>query len=689
MSLRNFCSKELLSQLTILSRNPPSPPNSTIFADLLRICINQKSISGTRATHSRLLKTQFSTEVFIVNRLIDAYAKCHSIDSARSLFDQMLQRNTFSWNTMITGYAKSNDLTNAFSLFDSMPQPDEVSWNAIISGLSKQNFCNKALEFFTRMRKEGFKPDLFSYASILSACSGLMALETGIQIHGSIAKNPFYSDVYMGSALVDLYSKCGAVDHARQVFDAMPERNVVSWNSLITGYVQNNRAVEALALFLKMCVAVGPDEVTLASLASACAGLSAKCGTQVHGHSIVCGYGDDLVLGNALVDMYAKCGMVEEARRVFDWMPVRDVVSGTSIVSGYAKLSSVRDAYLMFEKMPERNVISWNALIAGYSQSRREEDALGLFKLMKREAIEPTHYTFGNVLGACANLSDLEHGRQIHTHVVKLGFHFESGPHDSDIFVGNSLVDMYAKCGCIIDAFRAFEMMKERDRISWNAMIMGYAQNGHGMEALKLYERMISSLEKPDHVTMIGVLCACSHAGLVEEGMKYFRSMTEEHGMVPTKDHYTCMVDLMGRAGLLNEAELFIISMPMPPDSILWGSLLAACRVHGNVELGRRVAERLFELDPKNSGYYVLLSNIFTDLGRWREAGRVRKLMRARGIIKQPGCSWIEIKNQIHVFMVRDRSHSQTNEIYAMLRVLEAQTKGAGYVASMFEMADE
>ncbi|PIA52570.1 hypothetical protein AQUCO_01000444v1 [Aquilegia coerulea] len=659
-----------------------SLPNSTVFADLLHSCLKSKSLRDSTRVHARIIKTQFASEIFIQNRLIDVYAKCGCLKDARKLFDKMPQKNTFSWNSLITALTKSGFLDEALGLFRSMPEHDQCSWNSMVSGFAQHDRFEEALEFFSEMHKENFVLNEYSYASALSACSGLVDLSMGIQIHGSMSKSPYLSDVYMGSALVDMYSKCGSVLDAQKIFNWMPMRNIVSWNSLITCYEQNGPANEALQLFPRMMeCGFEPDEVTLASVVSACATLSAiEEGKQIHSRVIKFDkFRDDLVLGNALVDMYAKCRKIKAARQIFDQMPIKDVVSETSMVSGYAKAMSVKSARLMFTKMSEKNIVSWNALIAGYAQNGENEEALELFRVLKKESVWPTHYTFGNLLNACANLANLQLGKQAHTHVLKHGLRFVSGP-ESDIFVGNSLVDMYTKCGSVNDGYRVFENMEERDQVSWNAMIVGFAQNGYGSEALDLFSRMLRSGEKPDHITMIGVLSACSHAGMVEEGRRHFHSMTQEHGLVPTKDHYTCMVDLLGRAGCLQEAKKFIEGMPIEPDTILWGSLLSACKVHRNHEMGMQVAEKLLELEPSNSGPYVLLSNIYAELGQWREVVRVRKLMRHRGVVKQPGCSWIEINNQLHVFMVKDKTHPQRREVYKLLKILIVQMRRNGYV---------
>ncbi|KAM1556126.1 hypothetical protein ACFX15_039202 [Malus domestica] len=683
MGTRHGLFKQFVGDLSFL--------DSTPFGKLLDSCIRTKSARDARRIHARIIKTQFSSEIFIQNRLIDAYGKCGCLDDGRKLFDKMPERNTFTWNSILSTLTKLGLIDEAVKIFRLMPEPDQCSWNSMVSGFAQHDRFEESLEYFVRLHGENFVPNEYSFGSALSACAGLRELKMGVQIHAVIAKSSYSSDVYMGSALIDMYSKCGSVSCAQRVFDGMNDRNTVSWNSLITCYEQNGPASEALEVFVKMMeCGFKPDELTLASVVSACASLSAiKEGQQIHACVVKCDkYRDDLVMCNALVDMYAKCKRVKEARWIFDGMPVRNVVSETSMVSGYAKSASVKAARLMFTRMMERNIVSWNALIAGYTQNGENEEALGLFLLLKRESVLPTHYTFGNLLNACASLVDLQLGRQAHVHVLKHGFQFQVGE-EPDIFVGNSLIDMYMKCGSIDDGCRVFKNMLQRDYVSWNAMIVGYAQNGYGIEALEVFRKMLASGEQPDHVTMIGVLCACSHAGLVDEGKKYFYSMSEEHGLVPLKDHYTCMVDLLGRAGCLIDAKNLIEVMPMQPDAVIWGSLLAACKVHRNITLGEYVAEKLLDIEPRNSGPYVLLSNMYAELGRWADVIRVRKLMRQRGVVKQPGCSWIEIQGHVHVFLVKDKRHPQRKEIHYVLKLLLEQMRRSGYVEDACDLESD
>ncbi|KAF3647691.1 Pentatricopeptide repeat-containing protein [Capsicum annuum] len=654
--------------------------------------ITTKSQRVIHTVHCRIIKTHFSSEVFINNKLIDGYGKCGMLEYAKKVFDKMPERNTFTWNSMINAYTVSRLIFEAEELFWLMPDPDQCSWNLMVSSFAQCELFDSSMEYFVRMHKEDFVLNEYAYGSGLSACAGLRDLRMGIQLHGSVAKSRYSSSVYMGSALVDMYSKTGNVDCARKVFNEMCERNVVSWNSLISCYEQNGPVKEALEVFVRMMeLGFKPDEKTLASVVSACASLCAiREGKEIHTRIVKSDkLRDDLIICNALVDMYAKFGKIAEARWIFDKMPIRSVVSHTCLVSGYARLASVKTARAMFMGMIERNVVSWNALIAGYTQNGDNEEALNLFLMLKRENVWPTHYTFGNLLNACANLADLKLGRQAHAHILKHGFRFQNGP-EPDVFVGNGLIDMYMKCGSVEDGSCVFTKMVDRDWVSWNAIIVGYAQNGHAMEALETFKGMLVSGEKPDHVTMIGVLCACSHVGLVEEGRKYFYSMGTEYGLTPLKDHYTCMVDLLGKAGRLPEAKDLIESMPMPPDSVVWGSLLAACKIHKEIELGKYVAEKLLEIDPTNSGPYVLLSNMYAEQGRWQDVKMVRKLMRQRGVVKQPGCSWIEIQSEVHVFMVKDRRHAQKKEIYLILNTLTKFMKLSGYVPNASHLdADE
>ncbi|KAB2627448.1 pentatricopeptide repeat-containing protein [Pyrus ussuriensis x Pyrus communis] len=457
----------------------------------------------------------------------------------------------------------------------------------MVSGFAQHDRFEEALEYFTRLHGEDFVPNEYSFGSALSAYAGLRELKMGVQIHALIVKSSYSSDVYMGSALINI------------VFDGMNDRNTVYGNSLITCYQHNGPASEALEVFVQMIkCGFKPDELTLAIV-------------QIHACVVKCDkYRNDLVLGNALVDMYAKCKSVKEARWIFDGMPVRNVVSETSMVSGYAKSVSIKAARLMFSRMMERNIVSWNTLIASYTQNREYKKALGLFLLLKMEYVLPTHYTFGNLLNDCADLVDLQLGRQVHVHVLKHGCQFKVGE-EPDIFVENSLIDMYMKCGSVEDG------------------------------SLKIFRKMLASDEQPNHVTMIGE-------------KKYFYSMSEEYGLVPLKDHYTCMVDLLSQVGCLNDANNLIEGMPIEPDDY--------------------VAEKLLDIELKNFGPYVFLSNMYTELKRWAD------------VVRQPGYRWIEIQGHVHVFLVKDKRHPQRKQIHYACDLESDEKHGESQLTSLYHI---
>eukprot|EP01018_Ginkgo_biloba_P013991 Gb_31794 [translate_table: standard] len=686
------------------------------YSCLLQGCVGMKSLLEGQRVHAHMIETGFKPDVFVENHLVHMYAKCGCLMNARQVFDKMAVQNVFSWNTLITGYAKCGEIENARLLFDEMPERDSVSWNSIIAGCVNTGYDKEAWEFFCEMKRAGMVSNQFTFASILSLIASLADLEQGKQVHSHIIKTLFDSNVFVGSALVDMYAKCGNIrdarqvfdklsirnmfswnallagyarcmdiQHARDVFNKMPERDIVTWNAIISGYTQLGYGEEALELFREMQqTCMKPNEFTFASVLSACVTLAAlEQGREVHAYIVKSGCGLNVFVRSGLVDMYAKCGSLECAHRIFNSMHVRDLFSCTAMIAGYARYGSIENARQLFDKMYEQNIVSWTAMIAGYTQVGQGEEAIKLFCQMQQASVMSDQFTFASVLSACATCAVLEEGKQVHGRIVRTGF-------ESNIFVGSSLVDMYAKCGSIEYARETFRKMPKRDVVSWNAMIGAYAQHGHGKEALQLFEKMVQLSAEPDPITFVGVLSACSHAGLVNEGHHYFGSMSRDYHIRPGKDHFACMIDLLGRAGRLDEAEVIINNMPFETDASVWGALLGACRIHGNLELGKRAAEQLFELEPQNAARYVLLSNIYAAAGRWDDVARVRKMMTDRRVKKTPGCSWIVVKQKVHTFISNDRSHICTEEIYAMLERLEKQMKEVGYVPDTnFVLRDE
>ncbi|XP_057861161.2 pentatricopeptide repeat-containing protein At2g13600 isoform X2 [Cryptomeria japonica] len=465
------------------------------------------------------------------------------------------------------------------------------------------------------MRNSGVYPDNFTYTFALKACAGLLDIQGGKEIHYWIDRNGIELDVFVGSALVDMYAKCGCMDEAQHVFDKMSHRNVVSWTAMISGYWQNGLASEAIRLFNEMRIAgVILDSVTLMNVLPACAHLAAlQQGKVVHGCIIKNNFSGNVSVGTSLLDMYAKCRSFEDAQQLFD-------------------------------KMSERDVILWNAMIVGCAQNGDTDKALRLFHQMQLENVTPNLVTIVSVLPACAHLAALQQGKWMHAYIIRSGF-------ESDVSVGNCLIDMYIKCGSVEVAGQLFERMSQRSVVSWTVMILGYGMHGQVEDALNLFSQMQQTGMKPDHVTFTAVLSACRHAGLLDKGRQYFDSMNQDYCVPPRMEHYACMVDLLGRAGHFDEAQDLMKKMPLQPDNNVLGALLGGCRIHHNVELAEHVSRQLFEIDPKNAGNYVLLSNIYAAAGQWHGVAKIRTLLKERGLKKIPGSSWIEIRNSVHAFL--------------------------------------
>eukprot|EP01018_Ginkgo_biloba_P004806 Gb_36676 [translate_table: standard] len=602
----------LKDAIEILRLMTPSADYST-YVCLLQACVKKKALSEGKLIHTHMNERGFTLDRFLNNTLVNMYGKCGSLLEARRVFDEMREPDVFTWSVLIAAY-------------------------------HRHGLADEALSLFRQMQRAGIKPNQFTFVSVLRACANLAALEQGMEIHEEIIRSGFQSDVFVSNALVDMYAKCGSIENARKSFDKMSHRDIVSWNVMIATYTKHGLSEEALTLFRKLQgTSIQPDQFTFATILPACANLGAlEQGIDIHEEIIRSGFESNVFVESALVDMYAKCGSLEKACNVFD-------------------------------KMHQRDVVSWNTMIGGYAQNGHSEKALKLYGQMQRAGVKPNPKTFANVLPACANLAALEQGIEIHEDINRNGF-------QSNVFVANALVDMYAKCGSIESARNLFDNIHQRTPSSWNAMIGGYAMHGYGKEALKLFEQMQHSGMKPTHITLVCVLTACCHAGLVSEGRRYFDCMRQYYHITPAIEHYVCMVDLLGRAGFLDEAQDFISKMPIKPDATVWRCLLGACRKHNNIELGECAAKCLFELDPENAAPYVLMSNIYAAADRWDDTENVRTMMKDRRVQKEPGCSWIEVNKQVHAFHVGDKSHPQTHKIYAKLESLYTQMKAAGYV---------
>ena len=482
------------------------------------------------------------------------------------------------------------------------------------------------------------------YSNLLKRCAQMGKLREGRMVHAHLLNCQFRDDLVIQNTLLNMYAKCGSLVDARKTFDEMPVKDMVTWTALITGYSQNDQAEKALVLFpLMLRCGLKPNQFTLSSLlkASGDGPTDDRLGRQLHAYCWKCGYDSDVYVVSSLLDMYARYGCMVEARSIF-------------------------------EGLVNKNEVSWNALIAGHARKGEGEHALRLFRDMQREYFTPTHFTYSSLFTVCSSTGSFEQGKWVHAHLIKSGGRLVA-------FVGNTLVDMYAKSGSIEDAKKVFDRLVRQDVVSWNSMLTGYAQHGLGKETLQQFEEMLRIGIQPNDITFLCVITACSHAGLLDEGQHYFELM-KKYRVEPEVSHYVTMADLLGRAGLLDRAERFIREMPIKPTAAVWGALLGACRMHKNMELGAYAAERVFELDPHDSGPHILLYNMYASAGRWNDAVKVRKMMKESGVKKEPACSWVEIENAVHMFIANDDSHPQWEEIRKMWEKISGKIKEIGYV---------
>ncbi|KAJ1279494.1 hypothetical protein BS78_04G161200 [Paspalum vaginatum] len=461
---------------------------------------------------------------------------------------------------------------------------------------------------------------------------------------------------------------------ALRLFDAMPaeSRNLVSYNTLMSSLAHHGRQAEALRVAARLARDrfLGPvlamDRFTVVSVATACAGIgAARPLREMHGAVVVSGMELTVIMANSLLNAYSKAGRVEDARRLFDQISIRDTVTWTSMISGYCQVKKLHEAVQVFDMMPDKDRIAWTALISGHEQNGEEDAALELFQRMLAEGVSPTPFALVSALGGCAKLGLVTRGKELHCFIIRQSI----GSDPFNIFIHNALVDMYCKCGDMMAAMAVFHRMPERDFISWNSMVTGFSHNGLAKQSLAVFEEMLVAGVRPTNVTFLAVLTACSHSGLVSNGRRILESM-EDHGVEPRAEHYAAFIDALGRNRQLEEATQFIKDLPSrigPGTAGSWGALLGACRLHGNIELAEEVAEFLFQLEPGNSGRYVMLSNIYAAAGQWDDARRVRGLMKEKGLRKDQAYSWIEVRSAKHVFVAEDMSHSEADKIYEML----------------------
>lgn len=689
-------------------------PDKYTFPYVIKACGGLNNVRLGKMIHNTIQSMGYHMDLFVGSSLIKLYAENGYIHDAKCLFDKIPEKDGILWNVMLHGYAKNGDshnamgtfkemrrcgnkpnavtyscilslcaskgmhyfgsqlhslviasglefdsqvantllamyskcgsLSDAHKLFNVMPQTDTVSWNGLIAGYVQNGFTDKALLLFNKMISSGVKPDAITFSSFLPSVIESGSLKHGKEIHCYILRQGMLFDVYLKCALIDIYFKGGDVNAAQKIFQQSTDVDVVIYTAMISGYAINGLNMDAINMFRCLIQEkMMPNCLTMASVLPSCAALAAlKLGKELHGNILKEGLDNMYHVGSAITDMYAKCGRLDLA-------------------------------YHFFRRMSERDSVCWNSMIASFTQNGKPEMAIELFRQMGINGIKYDSVSLSTALSSCANLPSLYYGKEIHGFIIRTAF-------NADIFVESALIDMYSKCGKLAVAQCVFDSMDQKNEVSWNSIITAYGNHGYPQECLDLFHEMLKIGIRPDHVTFLIIISACGHAGLVDEGRHYFHLMNEEFGISARMEHYSCMVDLYGRAGRLHEAFDTIMNMPFAPDAGVWGTLLGACRVYGNVELAKLASRYILDLDPDNSGYYVLLSNIHAGAGEWTNVLKIRSLMKEKGVEKIPGYSWIDVNSTTHMFSAADGSHPQSVEIYLILKCLLHELRKEGYV---------
>ncbi|PSR86113.1 Pentatricopeptide repeat-containing protein [Actinidia chinensis var. chinensis] len=542
------------------------------ITDLLKSC---SSLKHLESAYAFMVKTNANQDCFLVNQFISACSTFRRTDYALLAMSTIKNPNIFVYNAMIRGFVHCSSPIQALILYSK------------------------------NMLTAQIYPTSYTFSSIIRGCKLLSALEFGEAIHCHIWKFGFASHLYVGTALIECYSDFCKIAESRRVFGEMPERDVFAWTTMVTAH--------------------------------------------------------------------ARVGDLGSARKVFDEMPERNTAAWNTMIDGYASVGDVESAAQLFSEMPKRDLISWTIMITCYAQNKQYVEALAVFSEMKSQGISPDEVTLASVISACAHIGALDLGKEIHLYLMQNGF-------DLDVYLGSALIDMYAKCGSLDRSLVVFFKLRDKNLFCWNSMIEGLAVHGFAQAAFAMFSRMEREKIKPNGVTFISVLNACTHAGLVEEGRRRFLSMSSDYSIPPEIQHYGCMVDLFCKAGLLEDALGLIQSMQIEPNSIVWGALLGGCKLHRNLSVAQIAVDKLMVLEPNNSGHYTLLVNMYAEENQWSEVSKIRSTMKLLGVEKTcPGSSWIEIDSKVHLFAASDKSHACLDRIYSLLGELDEQLKLNSY----------
>ncbi|XP_061950340.1 putative pentatricopeptide repeat-containing protein At5g09950 [Populus nigra] len=657
-----------------------------------------------------------------------------------------LETNVSVANSLISMFGYFGSVEEACYVFSGMDEHDTISWNSMIAAYIRNGLCKESLRCFSWMFRVHKEINSTTLSTMLAGCGSVDNLKWGRGIHSLVLKFGWNSNVCASNTLITMYSDAGRCEDAELVFQGMVEKDMISWNSMMACYAQDGNCLDALKLLATMFyMRRGSNYVTFTSALAACSDPEfATEGKILHALVIHFGLHENVIVGNALVTLYAKSGLMIEAKKVFQTMPKRDGVTWNALIGGhadseepdealkafklmreegvpinyitisnvlgaclapndllehgmpihafiiltgfqsdeyvqnslitmYAKCGDLNSSNNIFDRLTSKNASAWNAMMAANAHHGHMEEALKFLLEMRRAGVNVDQFSFSECLAAAAKLAILEEGQQLHGLAVKLGC-------DSNPFVASATMDMYGKCGEIDDVLRIIPRPIDRSRLSWNILTSSFSRHGFFEKAKETFHEMINLGVKPDHVTFVALLSACSHGGMVEEGLAYYDSMIKEFGIPAKIGHCVCIIDLLGRSGRFAEAETFIKEMPVSPTDHVWRSLLAACKTHGNLELGRKAVENLLKLDPSDDSAYVLYSNICATTGKWEDVEKIRRQMGLNKIKKKPACSWVKLKNKWSLFGMGDQSHPQASEIYAKLEELKKMIKEAGYV---------
>lgn len=725
-------------------------PNPITIATVLSASARLGDLAAGRSLHSHVIKSGLETNNLVGNGLISMYAKCGLVSyDAYAAFNSIIYKDVVSWNAIIAGFAENSFVYDAFklfswmlrgpiepnyatiatilpvcasleetvayhcgreihgyalrrpelaagvyvgnalvsfylrlgrikkaeSLFQRMKSRDLVSWNSIIAGYASNGEWAKALDHFrSLLSQDDVRPDSVTIISILPACAHSQSLRVGKAIHGYIFHYlSLWEDTTVGNAMINFYAKCCMVEEASRIFSMMFRRDLISWNSMLDTFTENGYDSEFLNLLARMIKkGVRPDSITILTIINfSTTRLAVNKVKEVHCYSLKAGFlpcDNEPTIGNAILDAYAKCGNIDYACQIFQNLSdKRNMVTFNSLISGYVTSGLYDDACILFNRMHETDLTTWNIMIRAYAENDCPDGAFCVLHELHAEGMKPNSMTIMNIIPVCAQMASVHLLRQCHAYMVRACF--------SDIRLKGALLDAYTKCGFITYAYKLFELSPLKDLVMFTAIIGGFAMHGMGKEALRVFSLMLERNLKPDHVIITTILSACSHAGLVNEGLKIFHSMEELHGIKPNMEQYACVVDLLARNGQIGDAFSFLTKMPFEANANIWGTLLAACRTHHKLELGRIAADHLFEVEANNIGNYVIMSNLYAAEAKWEAVLEVRRLMKTKDLKKPAGCSWIEIERRLNVFISGDSSHPERTSIYSMLSTLDQQIK--------------